>query len=510
MAGIAADFPRARMPAAALRVLSDDRLVRHAAAGDSRAFELIYERHHQALYRYCRSMVGNEHDAADALQSTMASALRGLAGESREIALKPWLFRIAHNECISLIRKRRPHVEIDDSLGLEAPEHDPGLRERLRELVSDLQELPDGQRGALVMHELNGLPYRDIATAFDTTEPHARQLVYEARTALHDLAEGRAMACEDVRRAISDGDGRVLRGRRMRSHLRACEGCQTFNDLLRSRRRDLAMLAPPIPAAAALGVLHKVIGGNASGASAAAASSAATGGSLGSLVAGKAVAGPLVAKAVAVLAVAAAAGAGAVEVATGGHGAGSSSTPAVPGAKSHAARSAGGGAATTLPATSSAGGRHSSGAGAAPGHGSAASGAAGTHGNSQFGRSHAPAHSRPSHPSHPSHPAHPVTGGNGVGNAGHPAKPQHPPKPAHPPKPQDRPNAPASRSPRTTVTPPSTGSPKTGQTPASTKTPPATTNNLGSTLEDAGTSGQSLPPSGADGLHKGATAAPTG
>jgi len=494
MAGIAADFPRARMPAAALRVLGDDRLVRFAAAGDPRAFELIYERHHQALYRYCRSMVGNEHDAADALQSTMASALRGLAGESREIALKPWLFRIAHNECISLIRKRRPHAKIDDALALEAPAHDPGLKERLRELVADLQQLPDGQRGALVMHELSGLPYRDIAVAFDTTEPHARQLVYEARTALHDLAQGRAMSCEDVRRAISDGDGRVLRGRRMRAHLRACEGCQSFNELLRSRRRDLAMLAPPIPALAALGVLHKVLGGNAGGASAAAATSA-TGGGVGSLVAGKAVAGSLVAKAAAVLAVTAAAGAGAVEVATHGHGTSRSAPP--PAVKSNT-----GTGAKAAGSQHAASGRHSSGSGRQHSGASSGNSAAGSHSNSRFGHSHARSHTRHSHPAHP---AHPRTGGKGLGNAGQPARPTHPAKPEHPSQ------SPASQGPQTPATPPtSNGSPKAGQSPASTGIPPAGAQSPGSTLEDAGTSGESLPLSGTGGLHKGAGAAPAG
>ena len=67
MAGVAAQFPQARVPAAALKVLGDDRLVRLVASGDSRAFEVIYERHHQALYRYCRSIVANPEDAADYL-----------------------------------------------------------------------------------------------------------------------------------------------------------------------------------------------------------------------------------------------------------------------------------------------------------------------------------------------------------------------------------------------------------------------------------------------------------
>src|SRR5436305_5495685 len=320
MAGVAAQLPQARMPASALRLLGDDRLFRLASAGDERAFEVIYERHHQALYRYCRSIVGNPDDAADALQSTMASALRGLVGEAREIPLRPWLFRIAHNESISLLRKRRPHVAIDDALELEAPTHDPAVKQRLTDLVADLRELPDGQRGALVMHELSGLRYRDIAAALGTTEPHARQLVYEARTALHDLAEGRAMECESVRRTISDGDRRVLRGRRIRSHLRTCSECAGFEQLISARKRDLAAIAPPLPAALAAGLLHKILGGGGSGGTGAAIGSSSSGGAgLGSALAGKGLAVSALSKVAAAPATTAAAGAGAVEVASTHH-----------------------------------------------------------------------------------------------------------------------------------------------------------------------------------------------
>src|SRR5256885_911512 len=318
MAGVAAQLPQARMPASALRLLGDDRLFRLASAGDERAFEVIYERHHQALYRYCRSIVGNPDDAADALQSTMASALRGLVGEAREIPLRPWLFRIAHNESISLLRKRRPHVAIDDALELEAPAHDPAVKQRLKDLVADLRQLPDGQSGALVIDELRGLRYRDIAAALGTTEPHARQLVYEARTALHDLAEGRAMECESVRRTISDGDRRVLRGRRIRSHLRTCSGCAGFADLMRTRKRDLAAIAPPLPAALAAGVLHNILGGSGSGAANTAASSS-TGAGIGTTLGGKALAVSTMSKIVAVVAVTAAAGVGTVEIASREH-----------------------------------------------------------------------------------------------------------------------------------------------------------------------------------------------
>lgn len=429
MAGVAAQFPQARVPAAALKVLGDDRLVKLAAAGDSRAFAAIYERHHQALYRYCRSIVGNADDAADALQSTMASALRGLTGERREIDLRPWLFRIAHNESVSLLRKRRPHATIDDALELEAPAHDPAVKQRLKELVADLRELPDSQRSALVMHELSGLRYREVAAALDTSEPHARQLVYEARTALHDLAEGRAMECDNVRRTISDGDRRVLRGRRIRSHLRTCSDCATFEQLIRGRKRDLAAIAPPLPAILAAGVLHKVLGVGSAGSGAAAAASSG-GAGFASALAGKGLAASAVSKALAIAAVTAAAGAGAVEIAqtansSNQHGTAPSAAPATANGKHPAGAP-----------QSQAGGTQTGSSGASNGRHAAAQK---THGNNglalgrtKTGHPAHPAHpAHPTHPSHPAHPAHPLRQAQPL----HPEHPSHPAKPVHPPRP---------------------------------------------------------------------------
>src|ERR1044072_983733 len=97
----------ARTPAVAVRMASYARLVRMATAGSEGAMAAIFERHHQALHRSCYSIVGNGHDAADALQNTMVKALRSLPGERREIALRPWLYRIAHNQPGTPLRARR-------------------------------------------------------------------------------------------------------------------------------------------------------------------------------------------------------------------------------------------------------------------------------------------------------------------------------------------------------------------------------------------------------------------
>jgi RNA polymerase sigma factor (sigma-70 family) len=256
----------------------DDRgLAERATSGDRRAFETIFRRHHRDLYRYCRAILGDAQEAEDALQATMLKALRALPGERRDIALKPWLFRVAHNEAIGILRARRAPVELEpdqvDIRGgvIERAE----TRERLRLLVADLGELPERQRGALVMRELSGLSFADIGASFDITEAAAKQLVYEARTSLHRMTEGRDMDCGQVRESISAADRRRLRSRRIRSHLRACTACRSFEDSIAERRADLAVLAPPIALPAALAAIKGAVG---SGATGAAAGGMATGG----------------------------------------------------------------------------------------------------------------------------------------------------------------------------------------------------------------------------------------
>ena len=258
-----------RLPTAltsrALAVLDDRRLSALAAdGGGDAAFAAIYARYHQPLYRYCHSIVRDSDDAADALQSAMLKAFLALPAKKPEAALKPWLFRIVHNEAISLIRRRNRHEEITDANAPQAPSADEEAdsRGRLADLVDDLQQLEERQRAALVMRELNGLAYDEIAAAFATTPAAAKQAVYDARLALHARAEGRAMSCEPVRYALSAGDGRKLRARTLRAHLRACAECRRFESAIAERRGDLAALSPALPGPAAAALLKGILGGS--------------------------------------------------------------------------------------------------------------------------------------------------------------------------------------------------------------------------------------------------------
>jgi RNA polymerase sigma factor (sigma-70 family) len=340
-------------------LLSDERLTRRAVGGDERAFAAIFRRYHQPLYRFCLAIVGNPEDAQDALQNAMVKVLRALPGEERKIDLKPWLYRIAHNESIDLLRRRRETSQLD--VEQVAPGYglaeDAATRERLRRLVADLRELPERQREVLVMREMSGLDFEEIAVALETSGAVARQTLYEARQSLRQMEEGREMSCEKVSRALSEGDGRVTRRRDVRAHLRACAHCRDFRDEIKSREKDFAALAP-LPAVAAAGMLQGLLGGG---------SQAAAGGAGGSLAAtlgggaAKTIATSAAVKGVATVAVVAAVGvtaadrSGVIHLGLPGEQS-QKSAPATPG-------SAGGGAAT---------GEGADGAGAAAGRAAAA------------------------------------------------------------------------------------------------------------------------------------------
>jgi RNA polymerase sigma factor (sigma-70 family) len=307
----AAPAPDSALPVR-LGLFGDERLAHLVASGNERAFATLYERYHQQLYRYSRSIVRDDADAEDVLQSTLASAFVALKRGQRDAPLRPWLFRIAHNEAISLVRRRRAGADPTEAPERHAPsaEERAGERARLAVLVADLQELPERQRGALLMRELSGLSHQEIAIALGTSLGVAKQAIFEARQALLEFAEGRSMRCEDVRRTVSDGDRRVLRGRRVRAHVNDCLPCAAFTAAIPARRDDLQALVPALAPASSAAILASITGGG----SGHAAVGGVGVGAAAAGAAGKTVGGTLAAKALLGAAVLATAAAGAVGV----------------------------------------------------------------------------------------------------------------------------------------------------------------------------------------------------
>lgn len=253
-------------PSSFLRDDSDRRLARRASRGDRRAIATIFERYRHELYGFCLGLLGEPQDAEDALQNTMVKVLRALPGEEREISLRPWLYRVAHNEAIELRRSRHPtqildgHLVDGQSSVTERAEH----REQLEWLLRDLADLPERQRTVLVMRELSGLDFAEIGAALDTSGAVVRQSLYEARRNLEQMDHGRSLKCESVTRVLSDADGRITRRRDIRAHLRDCPDCQRFQESI-GRRKDVLAAVPPLPAAAAAGIAQALLGGSGGG-----------------------------------------------------------------------------------------------------------------------------------------------------------------------------------------------------------------------------------------------------
>jgi RNA polymerase sigma factor (sigma-70 family) len=172
-----------------LRHASDDGLVALTRAGSERAFAEIMRRYQRPLQFYCLHLVGAPR-AEDAVQQAFMQAFISLRdGARREIALRPWLYRIARNCAIDLLRKQPfDHDQLDPEF--DGVPQTPGVfeqKEELARIVAAIQALPEGQRRALTLRELEGRSYGEISAELGHTDSGVRQLIFRARTTLRNL-----------------------------------------------------------------------------------------------------------------------------------------------------------------------------------------------------------------------------------------------------------------------------------------------------------------------------------
>ena len=169
---------------------SDERLVALARSGSERAWDEIMRRYGRQLRSYCSRFVGAGR-AEDAVQQTFLQAFLALRdGSEREIALRAWLYRIAHNCAIDVLRKSAPEYEQLDleSDGVAQPPTLFEQREEIRRLVARMRDLPDAQRQALALRELEGRSYEEISAQLGHSGSGVRQLIFRARTTLRNSA----------------------------------------------------------------------------------------------------------------------------------------------------------------------------------------------------------------------------------------------------------------------------------------------------------------------------------
>jgi len=172
----------------ALRTQPDRRLVTLVRDGYEAAFEEIVRRYGKPLGRYAASIVGGRSE--DVLQDAFAKALPALRRDDAEIDLRPWLFRIVRNTALNDLRDSPPSPELlaEALAGGRNPAEELERREQLADLIRQLQALPEPQRAAIVMRELEGLGHDEIAAALGLTGGGARQAIYRARQALRNGA----------------------------------------------------------------------------------------------------------------------------------------------------------------------------------------------------------------------------------------------------------------------------------------------------------------------------------
>jgi RNA polymerase sigma factor (sigma-70 family) len=248
-----------RVPARLLRLVSDERLVDRVRIGSESAFEAIFDRHHRGILAFCRHMLGSVEEAEDAVQHTFLAAYRELVGSAKPIQLKPWLYTIARNRCLTVLRTRgRQSLAEIHELPTEHLAAEVERRHDLQDLLCDVAGLPDDQRAALVLSELGDMSHDEIAAVLDCRRDKVKALVFQARSSLIASREARETPCADIREQLANLRGGALRRTELRRHLRECAGCREYRQQVQDLRRDLAVALPVAPT---VGLKAAVIGG---------------------------------------------------------------------------------------------------------------------------------------------------------------------------------------------------------------------------------------------------------
>ena len=172
-----------------LSTQSDQRLVDLVRAGSEPAFETIVERYRRALLRYVSRLLPPER-AEDVVQQSFVNAYEAMHRDVAELNLRPWLYRIAHNTALNALRDRGlRHDELDERMdGVERPDQALERTQGLRDVLVAIQALPERQRDAILLRELEGRSYEEIALALGVTDGAVRQLLNRARNSLRAAA----------------------------------------------------------------------------------------------------------------------------------------------------------------------------------------------------------------------------------------------------------------------------------------------------------------------------------
>src|SRR5262245_40763455 len=244
--------PALRGPTPLLRLQSDERLIALTRRGQHAAFEALCARYQSRLLAFCRHMLNSREDAEDVLQEVFAAAFNAVLADEREINVRPWLYRIARNRSLNHLR-RASAIGVDS---MDVHFADNGLstgdrvlrRESFRELLADVQQLPETQRTALLLREIDALSYEQIAQAMETTVPSVKSLLVRARISLAEAAVARKLSCDEVLLELGEvAEGLAKLSAPARRHVRECDRCRFLKKQLKDNNHALAAMLPVGP-----------------------------------------------------------------------------------------------------------------------------------------------------------------------------------------------------------------------------------------------------------------------
>ena len=241
--------PGLKRPVALMRLQSDEKLVAMTRGGDQGAYEALMGRYHSRILGFTRHMLGSREDAEDVTQESFAAAYSAMMADERPINVKPWLYRIARNRSLNHMRRQKA-VGVED-FDLHVADHgrttadEAGQREELRQLMGDVQALPESQRTALLLREIDALSYDQIAEAMETTVPSVKSLRVRARVGLAEAAEARRLSCDEVRLELGEvAEGLTRLSPPARRHVKDCDRCKAFKAHLKENNKALALMLP--------------------------------------------------------------------------------------------------------------------------------------------------------------------------------------------------------------------------------------------------------------------------
>ncbi len=242
---------------------ADVALVRRAQAGDGEAFTQLFHQLHRPVLNYIYRTVGDRQAAEDITQDAFIRAHERVDQLGPPWDFKSWVFRIASNLAIDYLRQGKRFVDVEEPLQMSGPPTTQRPSERqvqrgeAREAVeATLVLMPTKYRQALVLREINGLAYGEVATALECNYDNARQLVHRARLNFRELHGIRLMAAsgaaqcrelEELLSAFQDGELSAEKQRAVKRHIAACEYCQETEEDLKKVAAMVAGLVPILP-----------------------------------------------------------------------------------------------------------------------------------------------------------------------------------------------------------------------------------------------------------------------